>query len=305
MRIYDNIKTYFFNNLDDTTDYNNQFYIKKMGSIDLKVDLPKAEYSEPHKRDFFEIGIIARHNKNMMIGDQTFYKMTNGLAIISPFQTISYGESNTDVDEDEGYVIYFKSSILEGLNQPYEVQNRFPFFKMHTLPLYYLSEDDFSVISTLAEALYKESRSNEIHSLEVIKSLLSILLYKVKRVTDNNEGIVTLNRFDAIMSKFENVIQSSNPNFLSVNEYASMLNISPIYLTECVKKATGKSAQKIIIDYKVLLAKTLLHQKDKSLFEVADALGFNETANFNQFFKRNVGTTAAQFRKQLNKIDIK
>ncbi|WP_299778940.1 helix-turn-helix transcriptional regulator [uncultured Formosa sp.] len=299
MKIYDNIKTYFLNDIDETTDYNNQFYIRTFSGKNLNTELPDPVYFEPHKRDFFEIGIIARHNKNMMIGDQTFYKMTNGLAIISPFQTISYGKSNSGVDDDdEGYVIYFKSSILEGLNQPYEVQNRFPFFKMHTLPLYYLSEDDFSVISVLAESLYQESRNNEIHSLEVISSLLSVLLYKVKRVTYNNEGIVTLNRFDVIMSKFENAIQSTHTNFLSVNEYASMLNISPIYLTECVKKATGKSAQKIIIDYKVLQAKTLLHQKEKSILEVADALGFNEVSNFNQFFKRNVGITASQFRKQ-------
>ncbi|AUC23210.1 MULTISPECIES: AraC family transcriptional regulator [Polaribacter] len=76
------------------------------------------------------------------------------------------------------------------------------------------------------------------------------------------------------------------------------MNISPIYLTECFKKATGKSAQKIIIDYKILYAKTLLHQMDKSVAEVAYALGFNEVANFNQFFKRNLGITATQFRNK-------
>ncbi|MFD1552673.1 hypothetical protein DNU06_09095 [Putridiphycobacter roseus] len=75
------------------------------------------------------------------------------------------------------------------------------------------------------------------------------------------------------------------------------MNISPIYLTECTKKATGKSAQKIIIDYKILYAKTLLHQMDKSVAEVAYALDFNEVANFNQFFKRNTGITATQFRQ--------
>ncbi len=85
---------------------------------------------------------------------------------------------------------------------------------------------------------------------------------------------------------------------MSVKEYASQMNISPIYLTECFKKATGKSAQKIIIDYKILYAKTLLHQMDKSVAEVAYALGFNEVANFNQFFKRNLGITATQFRNK-------
>lgn len=60
------------------------------------------------------------------------------------------------------------------------------------------------------------------------------------------------------------------------------------FATVCVKKATGKSAQKIIIDYKMLYVKTLLHQMNKSVAEVAYALNFNEVANFNQFFERNI-----------------
>lgn len=107
-----------------------------------------------------------------------------------------------------------------------------------------------------------------------------------------------MNRFDTIMSKFEQVILNSNHQFLSVKEYASQMNISPIYLTECVKKATGKSAQKIIIDYKILYVKTLLYQMNKSVADVAYALGFNEVANLNQFFKRNLGVTATQFRNK-------
>ena len=36
---------------------------------------------------------------------------------------------------------------------------------------------------------------------------------------------------------------------------------------------------------------------DISITDVAYALDFNEVANFNQFFKRNMGITATQFRK--------
>jgi AraC-like DNA-binding protein len=300
MKIYDNVKTYFLNNNDDINDYSNRFYIKSISERNANEKKPDDKLSEPHKRDFFEIAILARHTKNIKIGEQTFNKMTNGLAIVSPFQTISYGKNNRD-DNDEGYVINFKSSIFENLNQTYEVQNQFPFFKIHTFPLYYLSEDDFAEILPIAEEMYQEAISNKIHSLEIVRALLIIFLYKIKRITQNNEGIVTVNRFDKITSKFEHAILSSDNKFLSVNEYASKMNISPIYLTECVKKTTGKSAQKIIIDYKVQYAKTLLYQIEKSISEVAYALDFNEVPNFNQFFKRNTGMTATQFRNKENK----
>lgn len=104
--------------------------------------------------------------------------------------------------------------------------------------------------------------------------------------------------FEVIISKFEHVMFSSNHHFLSVNDYAKKMHISPIYLTECVNKATGKSVQKVILEYKILYAKIRLHQAGKTVADVAYTLDFNEMANFNQFFKRNTGMTATQFKKQ-------
>ena len=259
---------------------------------------PADEFWEPHKRDFFELAILQRSTINIQIGNQTIEEMNNSLAVVSPFQVIIY--SKVPPNDDYGYIIYFNASLFTNLNQSYGLQNEFPFFKIHTIPLYQLSEMNFQDILSIAEELYQESRSTALYNFEIIRSLLLALLYKAKRSTHENKGIITTNRFDTIMSKFEQLIISGSHQFLSVNEYAAQLNISPIYLTECVKKATGKSAQKIIIDYKMLYAKTLLHQMDKSVAEIAYALNFNEVANFNQFFKRNMGITATQFRNRTN-----
>lgn len=299
MKIYDNIKNYFLNVYDDINDYGDRFYIRSIERDRNSGKLPDDIFSEPHKRSFFEIAILAQNSKSIQIGEQAFSHMNNGLAIVSPFQTMSYEKKvyKKEEDRDKGYVIYFKASFFEHLGQSYEVQNQFPFFKMHTLPLYHLTQEDFASIFPIAEEIYKEAKGEKMHSLEVVRSLLQLFLYKIKRVTYNNEGIVTVNRWDRIMARFEQEILSSGNAILTVSEYASKMNISPIYLTECVKRATGKSAQKVVIDYKSLHAKTLLGQEDLTIADVADALGFNEVANFNQFFKRNTGMTASQFRK--------
>ena len=299
MKIFTDINTYFLNSIDSANDYSNSFYIRRIAKHMEFVD-PDKVFWGPHKRDFFEIAILQKSTTNIQIGNQTLQDMKNSLAIVSPFQVINYSDEPPPRD-DEGYIIYFNPSIFTSLNQSYGLQNEFPFFKIHTMPLYQISENDFEGIRGIAEELYRESRSTELYNLEIVRSLLLILLYKVKRATRNNRGMVTMNRFEAVMSKFEQVILSSHNNFLTVSEYASRMNISPIYLTECTKKATGKSAQRIIIDYKSLYAKTLLHQMDKPIAEVAYALDFNEVANFNQFFKRNTGVTATQFRNGMKK----
>ena len=298
MKVYKDINTYFLNGVELANDYANSFYIRRI-SKEMKFVEPDREFFVPHKRDFFEIALLQRSKTNIQIGNQTLNEMKNSLAIVSPFQVINY-DSKKPPGNDYGYIIYFNTSIFTNLNQSYGLQNEFAFFKIHTMPLYQLLEDDFNDILSIAQELYRESRSTALHNFEIVRALLLILLYKVKRTTQNNKGMVTNNRFDTIMSKFEQLILSGNNQFLSVNEYASQMNISPVYLTECVKNVTGKSAQKIIIDYKMLYAKTLLHQSDKTVADVAYALDFNEVANFNQFFKRNSWLTATQFRKKIS-----
>lgn len=297
MKIFRDINSYFLNRTQPANDYANSFFIRRIEKGPKHLE-PDEEFMVPHKRDFFEIAILQKSDTNIQIGNQTLHQLENSLAIVSPFQVINYGK--TPPKDDYGYIIYFNASIFTSLNQSYGLQNEFPFFKMHTIPIYQITEEDFKGILPIAQELYKESRSTALHNQEIVRSLLLILLYKVKRATQNNKGIVTTNRFYSIMSKFEQQILKGNNRFLSVAEYASQMNISPIYLTECTKKATGKSAQKIIIDYKILFAKTLLHQMDKSVAEIAYELDFNEVANFNQFFKRNVGITASQFRNSGN-----
>ncbi|WP_047247464.1 helix-turn-helix domain-containing protein [Maribacter thermophilus] len=293
MKIFRDINSYFLNRTQPANDYANSFFIRRIAK-DMEYAEPDDEFWGPHKRDFFEIAILQSSNTNIQIGNQTMNQLKNSLAIVSPFQVINY--SRVPPNDDYGYIIYFNASIFTNLNQSYELQNEFPFFKIHTMPIYQLSDGNFKDLLDIVEVLYKESRSGEMHNFEIVRSLLLVFLYKVKRFTQDNNGIVTTNRYQNIMSKFEQVILSNSNKFLSVNEYASQMHISPIYLTECVKKVTGKSAQKIIIDYKILYAKTLLHQMNKSVSEVAYALNFNEVANFNQFFKRNTGMTASQFR---------
>ncbi|WP_430931275.1 helix-turn-helix domain-containing protein [Saccharicrinis sp. 156] len=297
MKIYNNIKDYFLNKEKRCNDYSNRFYIRSIKEDSSKDIEPDEIYLEPHKRDFFEIGVLLHNTVEIKIGEQTLQKRNNSLAIVSPYQTINYGKK-PQKDDDEGYIIHFKATLFETLNNSYDVQNEFPFFKIHTLPLYQLADDDFTEILSIVKEIYQESRADKMHHLEIVRSLLLILLYKIKRITQNDDGIISMNRYDAIMAKFEQLIHASNNTFMAVKEYASMMNISPIYLSECVKKASGKSAQKVIIEYKIMSAKSLLHQKNRSITEVADILGFNEAANFNQFFKRNTGMTASQFRKK-------
>ena len=64
------------------------------------------------------------------------------------------------------------------------------------------------------------------------------------------------------------------------------------------KKETGKNAQDHIHFYLIEEAKNLLLGTDKSIGEIAYALGFEYAQYFNKVFKQKTGKTPVEFRNQ-------
>lgn len=303
MKIFDNIRDYFtaYHAMEDS--FTEDFYIVRFKDFLKKEEehTVSDRFSEPHKRGFFELTLLRRHSAIMNIGDRAFENVSNSLAAISPYQMISIGKNASQLfqkPEIDGYVIFFKHSFFSSIKRASEIQVEFPFFKVHTTPLYQLTKEQMGELSAVAEKMYDECYGDKLHKSEMIRSLLLILLYQTKRITHDNDNTIAVNRFELITSKFEQCISGCGTPFLSVADYASKLNISAIYLSECVKKATGKNAQQVIIDYKMLHAKALLQQTDKTISQIAMDMGFNEDSNFTKFFKRHSGETPKVFRKK-------
>ncbi len=306
MKIFNNIREYF-QNIDKNVDaFSENFYITRFSDFVQKNEEHQIEkeLTLPHKRNFFEIAIIVQNSDKMNIGNNIFENIKCSLVTISPFQVVSFNNITSPVTElnpkhdIDGFLLFFKPSFFSSIQKPYEIQNEFPFFKIHTSPIYKLSKDNFDSIYKTAEHIYDESKGHKMNNIEMVRSFLLILLFQIKRITYNNDIEVSTNRFAAITSKFEQIISANNGSFYSVQEYASRMNISAVYLSECVKEATGKTAKKIIIDYKILYAQSLLQQTNKTISEIAEELEFIDVSNFTKFFKRNTGVTPKKFRDE-------
>ena len=135
-------------------------------------------------------------------------------------------------------------------------------------------------------------------NLEIIRSYLTIMLFEAKQMfIDGEVKSVANSRFEEIAYQFEALIMKTESKRQKLEYYAHKLNFSSIYLAECVKKATGKTAKQIITEYLILESKSLLYQSTKTIDEISSRLGYNDTSNFVTFFKKNVGSTPSQYRK--------
>lgn len=104
----------------------------------------------------------------------------------------------------------------------------------------------------------------------------------------------------AITLSFRKLLDKYLTQEKSPAAYASMLNISEVYLNEAVKGATGLSVGAYLRSRIVIEAKRMLIYTSKSAKEIAYSLGYNDYAYFSRLFRKHAGMSPSEFAKTLN-----
>lgn len=102
-----------------------------------------------------------------------------------------------------------------------------------------------------------------------------------------------------IMSRFTYLLKHTDTPFMSVNDYAAILNITPKHLSAVCRKTCGVSASKLITDEIIHKAQMLLLDTSLSVKQVSQNLGFRNVSHFGSFFRRNCdGISPLRYRKK-------
>ncbi|MBN9297388.1 MAG: AraC family transcriptional regulator [Filimonas sp.] len=104
-------------------------------------------------------------------------------------------------------------------------------------------------------------------------------------------------RSAAITRQFRTLLRQHLITDKNPAEYATRLNLSLAYLTECVKETTGMPVSYWIQHELVLEAKRLLYYSDLTVKEVAFALGYDDHTYFSRLFSKVTGMSPGSFRK--------
>lgn len=111
---------------------------------------------------------------------------------------------------------------------------------------------------------------------------------------------ITANYFQFLDNHIEDVVLGKVDEFMEINQIASELFVSHKHLTDTVQKETG-SHPCHFYDLKILdEAKKMLLETDKTISEIAKMLTY-DPSNFSKFFKKFIGKTPGQFRKENKK----
>ena len=126
----------------------------------------------------------------------------------------------------------------------------------------------------------------------IAHSLLKALLCECERQTNNNKT----NFSTSLARDFFNEVERNFTITKTVDFYAQKLCVNEKKLTVEVKKACGFTPKTYIDNRLLLEAKRLLKYSDLTIKEVAFETGFDDAANFSNWFKKRTGMTPLQFK---------
>ena len=92
-------------------------------------------------------------------------------------------------------------------------------------------------------------------------------------------------------------IKSNFGSDITLYYLAEYVHLSPEYLCRYFKKCTGVNISEFITKTRIEKAKCKLRTSDCSINDICEYCGYKSISNFQKAFKKSVGMTAGEYRK--------
>jgi len=189
------------------------------------------------------------------------------------------------------------------------------FFEQFRERSYYTRSLSMQIISTLSVILGENNLSFgdifddkfvvwdkvvNFDSIKNVKRWITNILFAVRDYLSNET--VTADKYDSIVKEIKAFINENYPHPSIVEEVASQVNLSINHANSIFKKATGQTLFNYAVEKRISHAKLLMKDKNLSVSNIAQAVGYSSNAYFSTAFKKNTGMTPVQYRSRL--LDI-
>jgi AraC-like DNA-binding protein len=252
--------------------------------------------------DFYALICKNYTGNNIKYGRKIVDFQGGSLISMAPNQVL---EMENDIDPSEtikGWGLFFHPDLIRATSLHDKMKN-YSFFTYEMSEALHLSEKEDQVLFDTVLKISAELKENtDIHSQAIIVSQIELLLNYCSRfygrqfITRKNSNNAVVVQVEKILSEYFQQNNIAALGLPTVKYVAEQVHVSPGYLSDLLKKETGKNAQDHIHFYLIEEAKNILLNTNKSVGEIAYALGFEYPQYFNKLFKQKTGKTPVEFR---------
>ena len=258
-----------------------------------------------HILQFYKISFKPDFPGRLKYGQSYFDFDGGGLLFASPGQIIDPYESDANAEPEPRSLATLLIHPDFLWNHPLARKiKQYGFFSYATNEALHLSEDEKNTILSIFRMIETELDGRiDDFSQNVILSQIELLLnyadrfYKRQFITRKAANSDLLQKLEDLLDAHFSNTGLGEKGVPTVQSLASKLNLSPSYLSDMLRVATGQNAQQHIHAKLIEKAKEILSTTALSVSEVAYALGFEHPQSFSKLFRKKVEQSPLEFRR--------
>lgn len=271
--------------------------------IDFSKVSEQLEQDSKITTDFYSIMFKNYCKNHIKYGRKTIDFQDGNLICIAPRQIIEIDVEVEQKDNMLGWGLFFHPDLIRATSL-YEKIDQMSFFSYEITEALHLSDKEKNILYETVQKIKLELQENiDNYSQQILVSTIELLLnycsrfYGRQLITRSQSNKTIVSQIESILKNYFTAVDLSA--LPSVKHLAEQVHLSANYLSDLLKKETGKNAQEHIHFYLIEEAKSRLLNTPASINEVAYSLGFEYPQYFTKLFKQKTGHTPIEYR-QLN-----
>ena len=258
--------------------------------VDLKTK--NQSMATPHSHDYYELYFqLEGENRQLFIENKMYLLPPKVLCVIPPFcmhkmDGNSYRRININISKD--LLSTDEIHFLDECSQKIALR---------------LDDTFFDFLYPLLIQSVELYNSNEIttkqYQIPLIKTIFLFLRQYNFEIIDSVATTKEKNSTDPLILKLILFINENYQSHIDLQMLCNMYFISKASLCARFRSMMKCSIMDYILNLRLSKARQMLQAKNASIEEVADSCGFSSTNYFRTSFKRAIGTSPLQYRKQI------
>ena len=289
--------------IDSIDAYNKLYGLTTDHPLVTVLDLKKATRSVNHVR--MDYGVYALYLKNgvnctLMYGRQPYDYHEGTIVSFRPGQLIGVEMDKEEVAPDV-IGLMFHPDLIFGTPLAARIDG-YRFFDYSQREALHLSVEERAIFMECLQRIKKEiERPVDRHTAEIVASHIQVLLdyltrfYERQFITRHKVNSDVLSRFDAALKEYYSSGKAVD-GIPSVAYFADIVNLTPGYFGDLIKKETGKTAQELIALRVTDEARKRLAETSDDISIIAYDLGFQYPQHFTRMFRKQTGKSPREYR---------
>jgi AraC family transcriptional activator of pobA len=264
------------------------------------VDRPCTTKPHYSRRDYYKVMLLTTQAR-LHYGHQSWELDGTYLLFFNPHIPYSL---EMRADYRHGYICLFTEEFITALNRSDSLPQS-PLFKIGSAPLFRLPAEQVPFMSGIFQKMLMAQAADYPFKGELIRTYLQLAIHEALQLQPAEAFVQHHTAAARLAALFLELLEQQFPiespeqtlELKTAQEFADRLAVHINHLNKAVKAVTGKPTSAHLTSRITDEAKALLQYTTWSVAEISYCLGFAYPTYFNNFFKKQTGTTPLACRK--------